>query len=206
MSTSSRQAAAGALLAALIASTTIAAPAASASTAPDTTAPSLSVSITPAASGSNGWHREPVTFTFAAVDDTDPAPVLLASVDDNELRPSRGSLVVSEDGVHTVMIRAVDATGNGGKIIVRTIRIDRAAPIVTAARSGSHRLAISAVDATSGIASIEYRYVLTVRGRSYPTGWRGYSTPIPILDTRLVAVEYRATDGAGTASAVGVFR
>jgi beta-glucosidase len=147
-----------------------------------------------------------VTFTVVAVDDTDPAPVVLASVDDDELTPSPGSFVVSGDGVHTVMIRAVDASGNGGKIIVRTIRIDSIAPTVAAARTGDHRLALSATDATSGVASIEYRYVLTVRNRSYPTGWRSYTAPIPAFGGRLITVEYRATDVAGTTSAVGVFR
>lgn len=205
----SRQSTAGGvLLATLIASALLAAPAAGAGTidAPDTSAPGLSVSITPVATGQNGWYREPVTFTVVAVDDTDPVPVVLASVDDDELTPSPGSFVVSDDGVHTVMVRAVDASGNGGKIIVRTIRIDSTAPTVTATRSADHRLAISATDATSGIASIEYRYVLTARNRSFSTGWRSYSAPVPALGGRLVTVEYRATDVAGTTSAVGVFR
>jgi len=209
VSTSPRSTAGGFLLAALITSTMIVAPAATAAAEaplPDTTAPGLSVSITPVATGLNGWYREPVTFTVVAVDDTDPAPVVLASVDDDELTPSPGSFVVTGDGVHTVMIRAVDASGNGGKIIVRTIRIDNTAPTVAAARTGDHRLALSATDATSGVASIEYRYVLTVRNRSYPTGWRSYTAPIPAFGGRLITVEYRATDVAGTTSQVGVFR
>jgi beta-glucosidase len=172
---------------------------------PDTTAPTLAVEVDPAEpTGTNGWYRDPVTLTFRATDNADPAPVVQVAVDGGEYAPAIAPVVISDDGVHAVEARAVDAAGNESAVQTTTVQIDRTAPVVTASKSSAYRLSLAAEDPASGVASTEYRYVVRFGSHTYPSTWREYRRSIPVIG-RWLQVEYRATDAAGNLSSVGVY-
>lgn len=174
---------------------------------PDVTPPTLTVAADPATSnGANGWYTDPVTLTFTATDDTAAAPVVEVSVNGGDFRIQDGPLVLNEDGSYAVAARATDPAGNVSETIVTEVKIDQTAPTVTAERNRLRLFAtLSATDATSGVASIEYRYVLRISDQTVTTSWRTYRGAVLAGSSRSV-LEYRATDVAGNVSPTGTMR
>jgi hypothetical protein len=173
----------------------------------DTVAPTVTITPDPAQpDGDRGWYVSPVTLAFAATDDQDAAPVVEVSVNGGEFSVQDGPLVLEADGVYTVTARARDAAGNVSEPVTVEIRLDRTPPTVTAERTRLRLLiAISASDQVSGVASIQYRYRLTVGERDITTPWRRYVSPVLALPNARLVLEYRATDNAGNVSAVSTF-
>lgn len=170
-------------------------------------APTVTATVDPATpTGANGWYRGPVTVTATAADDVDPAPVLEADVD------GAGWVAVTApitfgDGVHTVRFRATDAAGNVSTEVAVAANVDSTAPTVKGAIDRkSKRLVLTAADATSGVDSIEYRYLLKIGSRTYYGSWSDYRSPLIVGLGIFVKVEYRATDVAGNVSATGIYR
>ncbi len=170
-------------------------------------APVVSATIDPAApNGANGWYRGAVTVIATASDDVDPAPVLEADVDGAGWVVVTGPLSLG-DGTHSVRFRATDAAGNVSTEVVVAAKVDSKAPTVKGAIDRkSKRLVITATDATSGVDSLEYRYLLKIGGRTYYGSWTDYRSPLIVGLGIFVKVEYRATDVAGNVSAVGTYR
>ncbi|SIT83478.1 glycoside hydrolase family 3 C-terminal domain-containing protein [Microbacterium sp. RU33B] len=175
---------------------------------PDVTAPTLTVTADPATpNGDNGWYTAPVTLTFTAADETDPAPVVEVSINGGEFAVQDGPLTLDQDGVYTVTARATDAAGNVSEPVTTEVKIDGTAPTVTAERSRLRVFAtLTATDETSGVASIEYRYSIRVGNRTVTTPWRTYRGPVLAAGGSRIAFQYRATDNAGNVSETGTLR
>ncbi|MGO7984012.1 hypothetical protein ACC691_39925, partial [Rhizobium johnstonii] len=78
----------------------------------DVTVPTVAVTASPAApNGSNGWYKTRVTLTITGTDEYAPAPSLQASVDGAAWAAVTAPLTLG-DGVHSVVVRSVDDTGN----------------------------------------------------------------------------------------------
>ncbi|WP_164861520.1 glycoside hydrolase family 3 C-terminal domain-containing protein [Microbacterium sp. CPCC 204701] len=171
---------------------------------PDTAAPTVTMSAEPTTpNGDNGWYTVPVTLTFTASDESDPAPVVEVSVNGSAYAVQDGPLVVEEDGVYTVNARATDAAGNVSQVATTEVKIDSTAPTVTATRSWLRILAtLTATDETSGVASIGYRHGIQVRGDTVYTPWRETRSGIVLARIPRLFLEFRATDGAGNVSEV----
>ncbi|MGC5224457.1 glycoside hydrolase family 3 C-terminal domain-containing protein [Micromonospora sp. DT81.3] len=175
---------------------------------PDVTVPTLTVTADPAApNGANGWYTDPVSLTFTATDETDPAPVVKVSVNGGEFAAQDGPLVLDADGVYTVTARATDAAGNVSEPVTTEVSIDQTAPTVNAERSRLRVFAtLTATDETSGVASLEYRYRVRIGDRTTTTAWRSYEGPVISASGSRTALQFRATDNAGNVSEIGALR
>ncbi|MEZ4400005.1 MAG: hypothetical protein R3B06_08300 [Kofleriaceae bacterium] len=104
----------------------------------DTVAPVLTWGATP---GDGAAVRGAVTWTVAATDNVDPAPVVawLGGLVDTDGAPARAAATVDTsagpDGPRTVTARAVDASGNAREE-TRTVVADNTAPVLTVASAG----------------------------------------------------------------------
>ena len=99
------------------------------------------------------------------------------------------------EGPRLVEYRSTDEAGNAEEVGSLTVKVDTAAPVVTAAETGRNTktVTLTAEDAASGVAGIEYRV-------DDATEWTTYSGPI-VLDTPGThTVRYRAADEAGNRS------
>ncbi len=113
---------------------------------PDTTAPTIAVSTSPALQ--EGWMTTPVTVIFQCADD-------------NSLAACTAPVIVADDGVHQVTGAAIDAAGNRATATV-TVRVDQQPPAlsITTPEDGytttDSELSITAtaIDAGSGIADV----------------------------------------------------
>jgi hypothetical protein len=167
--------------------------------APDTTAPVLTVTVSPEApDGSNGWWKSTVSVSAAATDDSGVAPLVEVSRDGGLTWDVFAPLLLA-DGSPALKIRAVDAAGNVSAVVDRDIRIDRVVPTASAAvDTAARKVTLSGADADpgSGMASLEYR----VDGGA----WTSAAGPgvVVTVGAGAATVEYRAVDTAGNVSAV----
>jgi len=101
----------------------------------DVTAPAALITATPAP-GANGWHTAaPVTVGLGAEDSGSGVRELRYWVDGGPTSVAQGaaaSLVIQQEGVHTVYLRAVDNAGNASALASLVVRIDATAPAVGA--------------------------------------------------------------------------
>ena len=174
---------------------------------PNVLAPVVSATLDPAQpTGENGWYTGPVALTATATDDRDPAPAVEANVDGAGWTPVTAPIALT-DGEHTVLVRATDAAGNVSADTVVAAKVDATGPTVSGTIDGkAKRLVITATDATSGVDTIEYRYLRKVGSRTYYTDWTTYAWPLNLSLGTLVQVEYRATDLAGNVGATGIYK
>jgi hypothetical protein len=124
--------------------------------------PTASVATPSSPPGDSGWYREPVDVALTGNDapggsgianvsyELDGAPALLT--------PAGTALALSEDGVHTLTYRAVDAAGRVGPQETLTIRIDASEPTIDCAdadgawHADDVSLDCTASDSPSGLA------------------------------------------------------
>ena len=101
----------------------------------DTTAPVAAVSVSPAANA-NGWHNAtPVTVNLSATDAGSGVRELRYWVGTGATAVTPGaaaSLQLSQQGVHTVYVRAIDNAGNASPVASLVVRIDTTAPTLSA--------------------------------------------------------------------------
>ncbi|MBT2533034.1 family 43 glycosylhydrolase [Arthrobacter sp. ISL-48] len=166
--------------------------------APDTTAPVLTVTVSPdTPDGSNGWWKSAVTVTAAATDDSGVVPLIEASRDGGVTWDVFVPLQLS-DGSPAVKVRSVDAAGNVSAVIDRDIKIDSVVPSASAVvDTAARRVRLTGADADpgSGVASLEYR----TGGAGAWTSSAAASTDV-MVGADAATVEYRATDTAGNVS------
>ena len=153
----------------------------------DATAPTITGLNVSGASGNNGWYRSDVEVSGAAADAA--SGIALVEVD------GQSSLNLS-DGVHAVLIRAVDQAGNESTQVA-AVRVDTTpptlAPLISPADgdNGWHVMGASldaaASDALSGLAEVRAR----VNGGAWQT------LPLDLTDEGVHEVEIEAEDEAG---------
>ncbi|MDP9382177.1 MAG: HYR domain-containing protein, partial [Chloroflexota bacterium] len=161
-------------------------------TVQDTTAPQISVSLSPTtADGNNGWYRQDVTVTLNA---TDAVGVISREYSLNggtTWQPYTGPFSVNSDGNHTVDARATDAATNVGRANQASFKLDKTAPAITPAsivdetwRKSSLSQAFEASDATSGLAVAgDANFTLTVSLESTKNADGSFT---PTADTKTV--------------------
>lgn len=153
----------------------------------DATPPTINGLDVTGSTGNNGWYRSDVEVSGLASDAT--SGIALVEVD------GQPNLTLSE-GVHSVLIRAVDEAGNENTQAA-TIRVDSTPPTLTPQLSpvdgdnGWHVLGATldaaAADALSGLAEVRVR----VNGGT----WQ--SLPLDLTDEGVYDVEIEAEDEAG---------
>ncbi|NQX35428.1 cell wall-binding repeat-containing protein [Herbiconiux sp. VKM Ac-2851] len=163
----------------------------------DTTAPEVVLAPTSAVPPS-GWFRAATTVRASATDDRDLRMRVEVRVDSGAWTATDNTrtvdVPVSDDGETLIEARATDAAGNVSAETALTVRLDRAAPVVTpAVELSARRVSLSASDAGSGVASLE----VSLGDRA---SWAPYTGPV-VADATRTEVHYRATDAAGNVSA-----
>ena len=133
----------------------------------DSVAPKTSVAGTSA-----GWHDKAVTLTFSGKDNAGGTGVAYTQYKIGAgawTKAARMTVTApvthANDGVHTILFRSVDDTGNKEKAKSCTVRVDTAAPTTSVKGAGArwhHKavtLTFSALDQTgqSGVASTHYK-------------------------------------------------
>ncbi|MBM9504072.1 OmpL47-type beta-barrel domain-containing protein [Actinacidiphila acididurans] len=158
----------------------------------DATGPTVTTQVRPPfPTGADGWYTGPVTVTVTAVaaDAVDRAPRLEYQLDGGAWTPYRGGIRITADGLHDVVVRAIDSAGATSRPDRRTVRIDATAPVSNASLDPARRtVTLRAADSTSGVATIRYRL---------GTGpWQTATGPVRIGKDS-TGISYRAVDTAG---------
>ncbi len=165
----------------------------------DTQAPTASDDI------AAGWQTGAQTVTMTTADTGGSGVAqLVCTVDgaDQSLPPAGGSFKVTADGEHTISYYAVDAAGNQGDTVTKTLAIDSQAPVTTAATdpkgwtNGSVQVTLSADDTTAGIATSGIDTIWYQIGDGSATAYSG-----PITATDASQITYWSTDKAGNEEA-----
>jgi alpha-L-arabinofuranosidase/regulation of enolase protein 1 (concanavalin A-like superfamily) len=145
----------------------------------------------------NNWYADPATVHVEATDDrqVDHLEVAVDGEAWRTLPGSTGDVQVAGDGVHTVAVRAVDATGNVGEIRPAVVGIDATPPVTKAAFDEDARsVSLVSADSGSGVDRIEYR----LDGGA----WTAYAEPL-VLGDAAATVDYRAVDRLGNVEPFG---
>ena len=98
----------------------------------DTTAPTLTVTSSPATpNGGAGWYRSPVTLTATATDAVTKAPAIEYRIGDGAWTAYTAPVTLTADGTYAVSFRARDEAGNVSPVETVTVKIDAKGPVVT---------------------------------------------------------------------------
>lgn len=153
----------------------------------DATPPTINGLDVTGTAGNNGWYVSDVEVSGVASDAT--SGIVLVEVD------GQPNLALSE-GVHSVLIRAVDEAGNQSTQAA-TVRVDTTPPLLTPQLSpldgdngwyvAGATLDVAASDALSGLAAVRVR----VNGGAWQT------LPLDLTDEGVYDVEIEAEDEAG---------
>jgi PKD repeat protein/glucose/arabinose dehydrogenase len=93
-------------------------------------APEVEATVSPdAPTGSNGWYHGPVTVTATATGGVGDVEVE-QRIDGGEWLAYTGPVVVEDEGVHTVDLRATDGSGAQSEVATVEVKVDTAAPTV----------------------------------------------------------------------------
>src|SRR5438876_941974 len=170
---------------------------------PDTVPPVTTYSAS-GSSGASNWYTSSVTVTLTATDDSSGIAAIHFRADGGPWKPYSNPVPVSGEGSHTIEYYATDLAGNNESSHTVTFQIDTVAPVTlaqvagTLAGDGSYvssvTVTLTASDATSGVQSEQY----LVDGGP----WRTYSAPFTLGGNGAHALDYFATDVAGSAESV----
>ncbi|MET1038707.1 MAG: polysaccharide deacetylase family protein, partial [Aeromicrobium sp.] len=161
------------------------------------TSPVTTATVTPAAAnGTGGWYTTRPTVAFTKTGGAAGWTIQYSFDGINWLAYAAGTQVSIPDGTTTVSYRAKGAGTYAEPTKTLTLKVDTAAPTVSAAfDKASRTLTATAADATpgSGVAKIE----TSTNG----TTWSTYSAPIVVPDSAsAVTYSVRSTDAAGNVS------
>lgn len=195
----------------------------------DATAPVTQASASGTA-GSNGWYQSSVQVSLSAVDSVSGVQNSFYRIDGGATQTYVGSFVISSAGQHTVEYWSVDQASNVEAMHSLLVKIDAAAPVVTAnanpATAGKSPRPVtitisgSATDSVSGISSASYN-VVDEYGATQPSGpvtvqangSYSFTLTLPATkngsdkDGHLYTIVVRGFDQAGnSASATTTFR
>jgi Big-like domain-containing protein len=196
----------------------------------DSTAP-ITQAFVSGTEGTNGWYRSAVQVTLSPSDNLSGVSATYYSIDGGSLQIYPGApLTISSMGQHTVQYWSIDNLGNTEATHSLVIKIDNAAPVVTASANPSTApkrpqpvtvtISGSATDDVSGISSASFN-VIDEYGVTQPSGAvtvqanGSYSFTLSLPATRqgndkdghLYTIVVSATDQAGnSASATTTLR
>ncbi|WP_308798501.1 family 78 glycoside hydrolase catalytic domain [Agromyces silvae] len=159
-------------------------------TAPDVTAPTVSLEVSNP--GTGGWHVGGATATLTATDAESGVATIEYRLDGGDWTAYTAPVALA-DGRHVFEYRATDVSGNVSPVGSRTIEVDATAPVVWGWLSDSGRVSVLASDAGSGIERIEY----SADGATWVAGLERLVATTPAPDALLV----RTIDRAGNTSA-----
>jgi hypothetical protein len=144
--------------------------------------------------GTNGWYKSAVTVTL-----TSTAGTPYYTVDGGATQTYSAPVTISTSGLHSLVYWAADTSGDVTAKKALALNLDVAAPITTAALTGtklvtgdfaqSATVALSASDNLSGVASTSY----SVDGAASQT----YSVPFIVSGKGTHKVVFYSTDKAG---------
>ncbi|MBK1786272.1 ThuA domain-containing protein [Prauserella cavernicola] len=149
--------------------------------------------------GGSGWHQGDVAVTLSATDEGSGVERIEWSLDGGEWTEYSEPVVITGDGEHTLLYRAVDAAGNVESDKAATVSIDATKPTVIVAGVADGRvygdasdLVVSwlAGDETSGLAS----QTATLNDEPIASGT---TVPLHELPLGLHSLTVSATDVAG---------
>jgi hypothetical protein len=153
----------------------------------------------------NNWYLGDVSITLNSTDD-------LSGVHKTEYRTGvsgdwitySGPVTLTQDGTVIVQYRSTDNSGNVEDIKQAEVKIDKTAPVTSAAAAGTKRidgtynsdvtLTLTAEDTGSGVEKTEY----SMDG----TNWLPCSEPIVLVDNGTYTLSYRSVDIAGNVEAI----
>lgn len=165
----------------------------------DTTAPTLSVSMT-GATGQNNWYISNVTLTPTASDSMSGLAILEVSLDGGAwLGTESNQSTVISDGAHIVQFRATDNAGNVSQTATQPINVDATTPSLSLNISGTRgqndwyissvSVTPNASDGGSGVARVEAK----VNGGE----WTVVSDQSSVFSDGVHTYQYKVTDNAG---------
>ncbi|MDR1712231.1 MAG: family 43 glycosylhydrolase [Propionibacteriaceae bacterium] len=161
----------------------------------DTVAPTASIAVQSGTAGSSGWYTSNVTVRVSASDDVDALLTISTKVGSDAYAAtpavSHVDVALSDEGTATVYGKAKDAANNESAEVSLEVKIDKTAPSVSATLETDRSATVTATDATSGVASVEYRF----DGTGSWTTLSGTSVAAP--DSSAHTLNLRATDVAG---------
>jgi len=170
---------------------------------PDTVPPVASASLS-GTTGAANWFVSRVNVTLSATDDSSGVAAIHFRTDGGAWQLYAKPVAVSAEGSHSIEYYATDLAGNNESSHTATFHIDTVAPVTlaqvagTLAGDGSYfssvTVTLTASDATSGVQSEKYR----VDGGP----WRTYSVPFTLGGNGTHALDYFATDVAGSSESV----
>ncbi len=166
---------------------------------PDSTPPVTTASVSPPANA-NGWNNSDVTVTLSATDSWPGVASTEYNLDSGGWTTYTIPIVVSTEGTHILLYRSTDKAGNVETAKELDIKLDKTAPVTTAAVSppanangwnnSDVTVTLSATDTGgSGVASTEYNLD--------SGGWTTYTIPIVVSTEGTHILLYRSTDKAG---------
>lgn len=173
----------------------------------DTVPPAVTATAS-GTSGAHGWYTSDVSVALAASDAASGVVSLEYKLGTGDWILYSVPIVVESQGKTELQYRATDEAGSRSDPDSLTVMIDTVAPSASAdvaegveGENGWYTsgvsVELSASDTTSGADRIEYRL-------NEADDWRTYSESISIEDDGKHLLQYRAVDGAGNTSDVGV--
>jgi len=173
----------------------------------DTVPPTVTATAS-GTSGAHGWYTSDVSVALAASDAASGVVSLEYKLGTGDWILYSVPVVVESQGQTELQYRATDEAGNRSAPDSLTVMIDTVAPTASAdvaegveGENGWYTsgvsIELSASDTTSGVNRIEYRL-------NEADDWQTYSDSVLIEDDGKHLLHYRAVDGAGNTSDVGV--
>jgi glucose/arabinose dehydrogenase/PKD repeat protein len=174
----------------------------------DTTAPTVSATLDPAApNGNGGFYTSPVTVTLTGVDESPGAVKVEYKIDGAaNWTTYTAPFQVGADGAHTVTYRATDAAGNVSEVGSSTVKVDATKPAVNVlgvagggsyAQSDSAIVSFTGTDAGSGMGST----TATLDGNVFTSGTSVNFADLSVGEHVLVVT---STDVAGNVTTTTV--
>lgn len=163
----------------------------------DAIAPTASVTVNPTPNAA-GWNNTtPVTVNLNGADTNSGIRELRYYINDGNTTSVAGNttLTLTDEGVTTVNLRAIDNAGNISPLTSVTVRIDKTAPVTASSitRNGSQAIVtLTANDNSSGISLTTY----SINGGAAQT----YTSPFTVAEKGTLT--FRSIDVAGNTESV----
>ncbi|MDQ0897885.1 OmpL47-type beta-barrel domain-containing protein [Paenibacillus sp. V4I7] len=149
----------------------------------------------------SGWHQDAQTIQLTATDEGSGVAQTFYSLN-GSLFAEGNTVQIDEEGLNELNYYSIDAAGNQETQKSVTIKIDRTAPVITAAVTAASpdgqngwyvdevTVSLAAEDTLSGVATMEYSV-------DEGANWQTYQAPVTINQDGSYIIMYRSVDNAG---------